>query len=89
MKDFAELLTESENYAVVQLPDRKFPGIVFQGDSLHSLSERMIELHRLITSGQSDDADFELSIMIDDIKSILTKYERVLISKGMALPYAK
>ncbi|WP_413813982.1 DUF6959 family protein [Rhizobium sp. Leaf453] len=33
----AELLTPSHNYAVVKLPERSHPGVVFQGDSLHVL----------------------------------------------------
>jgi hypothetical protein len=33
----AKLLTETSNYAVVQLPGRQYPGVVFQGDSIHAL----------------------------------------------------
>lgn len=33
----AKLLTSATNYAVVHLPDRKFPGVVIQGDTLSSL----------------------------------------------------
>jgi hypothetical protein len=33
----AKLLSEPKNYAIVQLPQRRFPGVVFQGDSLNIL----------------------------------------------------
>ena len=35
----ARLLTPPHNGAVVQLPDRAFPGVVVQGDSLQILCE--------------------------------------------------
>ncbi|WP_430426199.1 DUF6959 family protein [Phenylobacterium sp.] len=31
------MLSEATNFAVVQLPGRAYPGVVFQGDSLASL----------------------------------------------------
>jgi Family of unknown function (DUF6959) len=44
ISEHAELLTPPGNYAVVQLPGRKFPGVVFQGDSLAALCEQTANL---------------------------------------------
>jgi hypothetical protein len=33
----AKLLTQASNYAVVQPPGRQYSGVVFQGDSIHTL----------------------------------------------------
>ena len=42
MSDFAEVRSEPTNYAVVQLPGRQFPGVVFQGDTLHVLAHSLL-----------------------------------------------
>jgi len=44
MAESAALLTDSGNYAVVQLPRRKFPGVVFQGDSTRNI---LVQLGRI------------------------------------------
>jgi predicted RNase H-like HicB family nuclease len=41
MDGIAKLLTNAENYAVVQLPGRQFPGVVFQGDSIRTLISQL------------------------------------------------
>jgi hypothetical protein len=89
MSESAELLSRAMNYAVVQLPGRKFPGVVVQGDSLRSLVGR---LHALRLLAESHD-DEELSIGLADVHDILLQaslhYERVCQERGIALPYEK
>jgi len=53
MTKFAELLPPPRNHAVVQLPERKFPGVVFQGDSLNSLFGALEGIHRKLASGET------------------------------------
>ena len=42
------LLTPPYNFAVVQLPDKESPGVVFQGDTLHSILADVGEMQRLL-----------------------------------------
>jgi hypothetical protein len=51
----AKLLTSSHNYAVVQLPGRQFPDVVFQGDSLHILETHLSKLLVEMKSQPHDD----------------------------------
>lgn len=80
----AELLSPPTNYAVVQLPRRAFPGVVFQGDSLHSL---IGDLREAASSADPDNRDFGLNDVIERLEAILKNYEAVLVMKGIPLPY--
>ncbi|MEG3086754.1 DUF6959 family protein [Sphingomonas sp. PB4P5] len=50
--DDLKLLSEPSNYAVVQLPGRPFPGVVFQADSLQAL---IADLHAVMAETDADE----------------------------------
>lgn len=88
MSETAKLLTPPTNYAVVQLPGRQFPGVVFQGDSLNTLVNNLSRvLDQFRDPGQVAAALEELEIIRDDLAEIRGGYERVLEQQGIALPY--
>jgi hypothetical protein len=68
----ARLLTEATNYAVVQLPGRRFPGVVFQGDSLDGL---IGDLEEVATEPDSPEQKAALSDIIDRLRAVQTRYE--------------
>lgn len=80
----ARLLTPPTNYAVVQLPERAFPGVVFQGDSLNIL---IGELEAAI--GESDPREQEAAFeeILGRLRAVRTRYENTLNQAGMHLPY--
>jgi hypothetical protein len=47
----AAVLGRAGNYAVVQVPARRFPALAIQGDSLHILCEVMGTLRESLDSG--------------------------------------
>ena len=51
MTQFAKLLSEPGNFAIVQLPGRKYPGVVVQGDTLAEI------VKTLGNSTKSEDID--------------------------------
>lgn len=81
------LLSRPINFAVVQLPDRAFPGVVVQGDTLHGLVERLDEVVRLLNAGQLDDLSVELDDMREQLSEALGHYEQVCTDHGIGLPY--
>jgi len=87
MNQTARILEIGCNGAVVQLPDRKFPGIVIQGDSLSNLLSEFEELKENI--GEKDAAEIEASIEIIEchLKDRLAFYESTLAKHGVQLPY--
>lgn len=88
MPESAPLLTASHNYAVVHLPARRFPGVVFQGDSLNGLIVRLEELERSAGS-PTEEWTFEFRELIKELRGVRRSYEKVLKDHGMELPYPK
>jgi hypothetical protein len=87
MDGITKLLTDPTNYAVVQLPGRQFPGIVFQGDSIHALIAQL--RHALDTARKH--ADDELNAELEDALELLTgvqnKLKSVCEREGVAMPW--
>jgi len=82
-----DLLTAPGNNAVIRLPDRKYPGILIQGDSFYAL---FVELDDLAVAASSRSADPELvenAVAVrDNIGELLARYEQALALHGMTLP---
>ena len=78
----ARLLTEATNYAVVQLPGRKFPGVVVQGDSLNNL----VSLLEAALADESERLDL-IEETLDILRGARNRYEATCSAAGIALPY--
>jgi len=82
-----EIYSDKTNSSIVRMPERRFPGVVIQGDSLSVL------FHDLMSAlegaeGKVDRHTF-LSILsqAEAIESHLRNYEEVLKKSGIPLPY--
>lgn len=80
-----KLLSEPTNYAVVHLPGRAFPGIVFQGDSLASF---VGDLEQAIAEPDPSERAVALDDLIERLRAIKSRYEDVLAREGIPLPYS-
>lgn len=83
----AELLSPPHNYAVVQLPGRKYPGVVVQGDSLHILKQQAERLGRLLGAMALEELADEIAYLTEQLSEVQTHYERVCAERTIALPY--
>lgn len=83
----AELLSPPRNYAVVQLPERKYPGVVMQGDSLNILKKQAEQMGRLLGAMELDELAGEIEYLIAQLSEVQTHYERVCAERNIALPY--
>jgi hypothetical protein len=88
-----ELLTGQHNYAVVRLPGRRFPGVVFQGDSLSVLvsdAEELRDALRSVTS-ESDlqECREQAALIARHLGEIQSGYEAALREHDIRLPYVK
>jgi hypothetical protein len=89
MSTDVKLLSRPVNFAVVQLPGRQFPGVVVQGDTLHSLVQRVDELLQLLRSGDVDELSVGISNISEQLTEAKTHYEIVCAGLGIRLPYNK
>ncbi|MGN7806027.1 DUF6959 family protein [Ensifer sp. 22521] len=79
----AKLLTEPTNYAVVQLPNRQFPGVVFQGDSLYGF---IVGLEFAAAEAAPLERSAALADVIERLNAIRAYYEAVLSGAGIRRP---
>lgn len=87
MPDTAILLTRAHNYAVVQLPERRFPGVVVQGDTLHAFVKRLDEMQTLLADGNNRELGFEIAEMRQEFAEVVASYEMVCRNHSIELPY--
>jgi hypothetical protein len=88
MVDQVQLLSHPANFAVVQLSQRKYPGVVIQGDTLHSLVKQLERMSRLLDSGASGEALDEIKYVTGILTEALKHYEQICSERGIELPYA-
>ena len=89
MAEAAKLLLDARSYAVVQLPGRRFPGVVFQGDSLHNLHLQIASLRKAASKHNDRELRAELDDIFDNLSEIVKSYERICEREGIELPYLK
>lgn len=89
MSDFgtAKLLSPPHNFAVVQLPQRNFPGVVFQGDTLNAFEQRLRRIIGQIRGQVGDDELFELEELCNELAEVRSDYELILAQTGLLAPY--
>lgn len=85
----AEILDNTTNHAVVQLPGRRFPGSVIQGDSLNMLltTARTIQQLARTAAPKNHDIHDEINFLVDQLQERHSHYESVLASRGIQRPY--
>jgi predicted RNase H-like HicB family nuclease len=89
MTDCARLLTPPYNFAVVQLPERQYPGVVFQGDTLHSILADVGEMQKLLVNRELAQLSEELQSLLEKLSAIQNSYEHVCFEQGLGLPYPR
>ncbi|WP_019881420.1 MULTISPECIES: hypothetical protein [unclassified Methylophilus] len=89
MSEDVKLLSEPTNFAVVQLRDRKYPGVVFQGDSLSSMLQRVERMNKLLHEEDVSELRAEIEEMQEHLFEILVHYEAICKSNNIGLPYSK
>lgn len=82
-----ELLSRPVNFAVVQLPERQFPGVVIQGDSLNGLVRQLQKIHGALSAEGFETLVAEIEDVQEQLSSALHHYEAVCAERGIALPY--
>jgi hypothetical protein len=87
MNASAKILEIGVNGAVVQLPKRKFPGLVIQGYSLSIMASNVEELHESIAKKDPAEIEASLAMLERSLNERLVFYESVLAKHQIQLPY--
>jgi len=82
-----EIYSDAVNAAIMRHPGRKFPGMLIQGDTLHSFS--VMAATALMDAEPESDQWYELKELVDALQSRVDHYSRVLEEHGLGLPFVK
>lgn len=79
------IYSDATNAAVMRHPGRNFPGMLVQGDTLHSLSSMAVAA--LARAEPDSDHWHDLKELADDLQSRVHFYAEVMREHGLQLPY--
>ncbi|WP_375574690.1 DUF6959 family protein [Paracidovorax oryzae] len=82
MSDLVNYLGNVGNCAIVVIPGRKYPGIVFQGDTFASYLEQLNVAIDALKKGEKDLALEEFEDLRDQFSAYLKSYEKISKSNG-------
>ena len=84
-----EILSDATNAAVLRHPDRKFPGVLVQGDTLYSLCVAADASCQSARAQLPAHAYEELNDIRNQLRSLLNHYKSVLHDHQLPLPFAE
>jgi hypothetical protein len=81
------MLTNTPNSPVLKLPDRKFPGVLIQGDSLQILVQLVTSLSKTLQQGDIEESVALVTELHEALAGRLAIYETVMKANQLELPY--
>ena len=88
-EEAARILSHVPNSGIVQMPGRRFPGIVMQGDTLSNVFDAVVFALEDAKVRRDEDTYYELLMFAETLQGQLQHYEQTLSGLGMPLPYAR
>ncbi len=86
-KELVDVYTQVTNNAIVRMPERKFPGVVIQGDTLSIIFDGLMSALEKIEGQVDEDAFLSILEQAEAVESHLLHYEETLLKHGIELPY--
>ncbi|WP_425506200.1 DUF6959 family protein [Sphingomonas aerophila] len=82
-----DILSDTTNSAVLRHPDRRFPGVLVQGDTLYTLCQRADGVCREI--GRASSGYNDANELRNALHSLLSHYKAVLGEHDIPLPFSE
>ena len=84
-----EILSDATNAVILRHPNRRFPGVLVQGDTLYSLCTAADASCRAAQPQLGNEAYEELSDLRNRLWSLLNHYKSVLHEHQLPLPFSE
>lgn len=84
----APILAEVQNSGIVQIPGRRSPGVVVQGDSLSSMFDELASALGHAKNRRDEEAYYAAFAVASQLQDLLATYENTLGAIGSSLPYS-
>ena len=83
-----EVFSDQSNAAVMRHPRRKYPGVLVQGDTLHSLYAAADACCKQLHDSLDDDTSARMIDLRDHLRSLVNHYKAVLGEHKIPLPFS-
>lgn len=80
-----EIYSDAPNMAIMRHPDRRFPGLLVQGDTLFNLCQAMESLCAGL--GNSSEARKLALELREELQERLEHYKTILTQHGLPMPF--
>ena len=87
--EVVEIYSDQTNAAVLRHPNRRFPGVLVQGDTLYSMCQRADDICKKTRGAVPSDAYQELNHLRNHLWSLLNHYKVVLGEHQIPLPFSQ
>jgi len=84
-----EIYSDATNSAVMRHPDRRFPGVLVQGDTLHSMCVTADAACDAARGTMSEEGFGSLNDLRNHLWALLTHYKGVLGENNIDLPFSE
>ena len=84
-----EIYSDHTNQAVMRHPDRRFPGVLIQGDSLYALCLQADDACAAAKGQLSQDAYQDINELRNALWGYLNHYKSVLGEHQISLPFSQ
>ncbi len=84
-----EVYSHITNCPVIRVPERKFPGILIQGDSMYVLLQTVEEIIANQKGGDMAEVSDGLEYLRGILSNYVSAYEEVLKTHDIPLPYVR
>ncbi|GAB2199462.1 DUF6959 family protein [Sessilibacter sp. MAH4] len=88
-KEEVEIFSDATNQAVMKHPERNYPGVLIQGDTLYSICKDLDEVYQEIKAGNVVEAFEELNEIRNSMWERLNHYKAVLGEHDIELPFSE
>ena len=82
-----EIYSDASNSAVLRHPQRTYPGVLIQGDTLNELCGSLGGVIEQSKANVSEETLLEMQEVHEHLCGLLTHYRNVLQAHGMSLPF--
>jgi hypothetical protein len=83
-----EIYSDATNAAILRHPGRR-PGLLIQGDTLHTLCVAIDDVHSKTRSLMDPDTLQEMNDLRESMWNLLSHYKSVLQEHGLPLPFSE
>jgi len=82
-----EIYSDATNAAIMRHPDRRFPGVLVQGDTLYSMCHLADEACRSVERNAKGYE--ELNALRNSLWAFMTSYKTTLLEHNIPMPFSE